>query len=196
MMDSIGVVRSLLTFEPFMLPIGGAGKHHDWAIEFHNSILNHYFLTIDPAEADAIIAGAAGPGWEYTGKAIPAYATAASATAGTRSACRFYGDQAKGGPNGHFYTVDPDECAQAKKDPGWTFERNEFFVGVPQVAQCAAGMSPVYRVYNGRFAQNEPNHRYMTHCGMDDQMQASGWRGRRRCVLCGGNRIAVKRAAS
>ena len=152
-------------------------RPHDWAHEFYNVDLDHYFMTVDPAEVNAVLNGAAGAGWQYTGEAIPAYASAATASPNTRAVCRFYGNQAQGGPNGHFYTVDPDECAQVKKDPGWAFERDEFLVGVPQDRECASGMNPVYRVYNGRFSQKDSNHRYMTDPAIYEQMIESGWQG-------------------
>src|SRR6185295_2459548 len=73
----------------------------DTLIEFFNTTLVHYFLTIDPNEAAAIDSGAAGPGWQRTGKTIAAYRSAATAPAGAATVCRFYGNQANGGPNGH-----------------------------------------------------------------------------------------------
>lgn len=119
-------------------------------IEFHNTTLNHYFLTIDPVEAAAIDGGGAGPGWQRTGKTIAAYQTVTAAPAGAVTVCRFYGNQANGGPNGHFYTADPAECASVRLDPGWTFERNEFYAQIPVSGSCPAGSEPVYRVYQHR----------------------------------------------
>jgi phosphatidylethanolamine-binding protein (PEBP) family uncharacterized protein len=147
----------------------------DTLYEFHNTLLDHYFMTIDPAEAAAIDAGAAGPGWQRTGKTIAAYRLAASAPAGAAAVCRFYGNQAQGGPNGHFYTADPAECAAVKLDPGWTFERNEFYTQLPANGACPAGSPAVYRVYNGRYAQHDSNHRYTTAVATYNQMIAAGW---------------------
>lgn len=147
----------------------------DTLIEFHNTTLDHYFMTIDPTEAAAIDAGSAGPGWQRTGKTIAAYAPATSAPAGAVVVCRFYGNQANGGPNGHFYTADAAECVAVKLDPGWTFERNEFYVQVPANGACATGTSAVYRVYNGRHAQHDSNHRYTTDVATYNQMIAASW---------------------
>ncbi|MBP8298259.1 MAG: hypothetical protein KAX84_19275 [Burkholderiales bacterium] len=155
-------------------------------VEFFNSDLVHYFMTIDPAEAAAIDSGAAGPGWSRTGKTLTAYKSASGAPAGVAVAvvCRFYGNQANGGPNSHFYTAEVAECDAVKQDQGWTFERNEFFV-IPAVnGACPNGGVPVYRVYNGRFAERDSNHRYMTDIADYNQMIAQGWRAEG-VVFCG-----------
>ena len=99
----------------------------DTLVEFYNTTLIHYFLTIDPTEAVAIDSGSAGPGWQRTGKTIAAYRSASGATVGAVVVCRFYGNQSNGGANGHFYTADAAECTSVKLDPGWMFERNEWF---------------------------------------------------------------------
>lgn len=149
----------------------------DTLVEFHNTVLDHYFLTIDPVEAAAIDAGNAGPGWARTGKTIGAYRTVETAPGGAAAGCRFYGNQPRGGPNGHFYTADAAECAAVKPDPGWTFERVESFVPLAVNGACPAGGMPVYRAYNGRYAQRDSNHRYTTEFATYNQMIASGWAG-------------------
>jgi hypothetical protein len=97
----------------------------DRRFEFHNTILYHDFLTIDPAEAAAIDSGAAGPGWVRTQKNIGAYRSGDDAPPGTREVCRFYGNQANGEPNSHFYTAEPAECKQVNPPwaPGWDRRR-------------------------------------------------------------------------
>lgn len=114
----------------------------DRLFEFFNTGLNHYFLTIDPAEGAAIDSGAAGPGWQRTGATIAAWRSAAVAPAGAVTVCRFFGNQANGGPNSHFYTADAGECASVKTDPGWSFERNEFLVTLPQGGVCSTSGMP------------------------------------------------------
>ena len=147
----------------------------DTLFEFYNTPLNHYFLTIDPAEATAIDSGAAGPGWSRTGKTMSAFRTQAAAPAGAAAVCRFYGNQAKGGPNSHFYTAEADECEAVKRDQGWSYERIEFFVIRPVNGTCPANSTPVYRVYNGRFLEKDSNHRYMTDVAEYTRMQTLGW---------------------
>jgi len=64
-----------------------------------------------------------------------------------------------------------------KTDIGWRFESYDFNGWPAGVAGCAAGTAPVKRVYNGRFAQNDSNHRYMTSDALYAQMLAQGWSG-------------------
>lgn len=146
-------------------------------IEFYNSGLDHYFITADAAEAAAVDGGAAGPGWVRTGHTWK--------SGGPDRVCRFYGspeiNPATGlrrGPNSHFYTISADECEAVKQDPGWRFESYDFS-GWPKVidGSCPAGTVAVKRVYNGRFAQNDSNHRYTINDGVYNQMVAMGWSG-------------------
>ncbi|MBP8297295.1 MAG: hypothetical protein KAX84_14375 [Burkholderiales bacterium] len=144
-------------------------------IEFHNTMLDHYFITADPNEAAAIDGGSAGPGWVRTGSTFK--------SGGPARVCRFYGsidiDPATGqrrGPNSHFYTIEAGECAWVKLDPGWHFESYDFS-GWPRSSDgsCPAGTTAVKRVYNNRFAQNDSNHRYASSDAIYNQMVALGW---------------------
>jgi glucose/arabinose dehydrogenase len=141
-------------------------------VEFFNSSLNHYFMTASPAEMAGIDAGAAGPGWSRTGRGFNAFAAGA---AGGVPVCRFYGTPGRG-PNSHFFTADAAECAAVKGDPGWTFEGYAFSVLPAANAGCERGR-PVYRAYNGRFPQNDSNHRYAVDRDVYNQMVALGWQG-------------------
>lgn len=171
------VLAVRVAFAALALSTGSrAASAADTLVEFHNTALDHYFITIDPAEAAAIDAGAAGAGWERTGKMITAYRSATGAPAGEAAVCRFYGNTANGGPNGHFYTADAAECAAVKLDPGWSYERVEFYAQSAAGQACASGSVPVYRVYNGRAAQHDSNHRYTTDAATYNQMVAAGWR--------------------
>ena len=138
--------------------------------EFFNTTLKHYFRTAVVAEANAIDAGAAGPGWQRTGLNF----TASGPGSGSgNDVCRFYNPVA----NTHFYTADPDECAQVKKDPGWRYEELSFRIQLPVGGICPAGTKPVYRTYNDRFAFNDSNHRFMTTLATYNDMIAQTWRG-------------------
>jgi hypothetical protein len=142
----------------------------DGVVEFYNTGLNHFFLTANGAEAASIDAGGSGPGWTRTGNVFR--------SGGSNAVCRFYGVQAAGGPNGHFYTADPAECEQVKLDPGWHFESLDFSI-TPAGAggACAAGLLPVYRAYNKRFAEHDSNHRITTNFNAYQQQIAAGWSG-------------------
>ena len=155
-------------------------------IEFYNEILDHYFVTANAAEAAAIDGGSAGPGWSRTGQAWKGWVGGPIPNAA--EVCRFYGatdiDPTTGlrrGPNSHFYTLQPDECAAVKLDGGWTYEfAGKFWMikpGAVPGAQCPAWTQAVYRAYNNRFAFNDSNHRYTVSEALYDQMVSMGWSG-------------------
>ena len=136
--------------------------------EFHNTILDHYFLTANPIEAASIDAGGSGPGWTRTGETFK--------SGGSNAVCRFFGVQSAGGPNGHFYTADPAECEQVKLDPGWQFESLDFAITPPNPgAICPASLANVYRAYNNRFAQHDSNHRITASFSTHQTQVGRGW---------------------
>ena len=146
--------------------------------EYYNTGLNHYFITAFDAEKRSVETGGAGPGWQMTGQFIT--------VGGDSPVCRFYGNRninpATGqpfGPNSHFYTIEPAECAAVRLDPGWTFESGDVFsmIQVTGPGECPEDTRPVRRVYNNRAAQNDSNHRYLTSQALYQQMINSGWRG-------------------
>jgi hypothetical protein len=111
-------------------------------------------------------------------------------TGGTNSVCRFYGNGAINpatgrifGPNSHFYTADPAECASLKSlfDPNaksWKFESNDFMTSLPAAGKCAAGQVEVYRAYNNGFARGiDSNHRITSNPAAYQQTVAGGWSG-------------------
>ena len=144
-------------------------------IEFHNANLDNYFITADLVEAAAIDGGAAGPGWSRTGFNFSA--------GGPTPVCRFYGSITPG-PNSHFYTALPDECAALKQlqastpatEKRWNFESLDFVTTVPAGGACPAGTIPVYRAYNGGFARGiDSNHRITTSQVALQQVVNRGW---------------------
>jgi len=138
-------------------------------VEFFNAGLGHYFITANPAEQASIDAGGSGPGWTRTGLTFR--------SGGISRACRFYGTPGRG-PNSHFYTIDANECSLVRTDPGWHFESYDFSATPPGPGNsCAAGTTKVYRAYNGRFAQNDSNHRYTTSLTAYNAQVAAGWTG-------------------
>ena len=158
-------------------------------VEFHNSALDHYFMTASSTEATLIDQGGAGPGWARTGEAFRVYRDlTGNAQTGV---CRFYGTPGIG-PNSHFFTVDPGECSKTQLDPGWTLETTSGFIATapflnnerPQSWDCGNGRM-LYRLYNKRFAERDSNHRYVADPGLYQSMQAKGWEpeGPRLCVL-------------
>jgi hypothetical protein len=148
-------------------------------VEYFNTELNHYFMTADPAERQDVETGRAGPGWGQTLALGHVWDTTPAPK--LTPVCRFYGNPALGpggkrlGPNSHFYTADPDECAAVKEDPGWIFEGVVFHAVVPNQGTCPPLLVPVYRSYNGRFPENDSNHRYATDPAIIQQMSAQKW---------------------
>jgi len=157
-------------------------------VEFHNATLDHYFISADPAEVAVLDGGAFGGAWKRTGSTFPAWDVVGSPS-GTVPVCRFFGtdryraDGSRIGPNSHFYTADPNECAFVKTAwqsvasdgisyPAWTFEANAFAVKLPVGGACPAGTQPLYRAYNNG-ARGDPNHRYSLSAGVLQAM--AGW---------------------
>jgi len=141
------------------------------AIEYYNAALDHYFITSDPTEVAILDAGQQIPGWQRTDYAFNVDAPTASAGV---AACRFFGVPGVG-PNSHFYTILPNECADVKHNPLWIFEGLVFRVDAPDSAgNCPADRIPVVRMYNnGKGGQ--ANHRYLTSHSEIAEMLTEGW---------------------
>jgi uncharacterized delta-60 repeat protein len=137
-------------------------------VEFYNSILDHYFMALDGTEAAGIDNGAAGPAWTRTHVVMK--------PGGLAPVCRFYGTPGIG-PNSHFYTAQPAECALVQRDPGWTLEGTGFYTTRVVDAACPSPLVPIHRYYNNRAAQDDSNHRYVRDgdLGLRAFMEARGW---------------------
>lgn len=140
-----------------------AGYAQAAVVEYFNPDLNNYFITADPVEQAFVDTGAVGR-WQRTGNTF--------ATGGPNQVCRFGGNSnvnpATGtfyGPNSHFYTADPAECAGLKalftpNAKSWKFESNDFLTTPAVNGTCPAPLVPVYRAYNNGFARGiDSNHR-------------------------------------
>ncbi|HEY3554728.1 MAG TPA: glycosyl hydrolase, partial [Casimicrobiaceae bacterium] len=88
--------------------------------------------------------------------------------------CRFFGRPGVG-PNSHFFTILPNECADVLANPLWIFEGLVFRAEAPDATQtCPANRVPVIRMYNnGKGGQ--ANHRYLTSHSERDAMRGQGW---------------------
>jgi hypothetical protein len=152
-------------------------------IEFHSGSLNHYFVTADAAEIELVERGGQGD-WKRTGQRFSAWLRQADAPPGAVPVCRFYAR----GPNSHFYTATSQECSYLKTLEqqgraaaaasgetflGWGYEMTAFWALEPKAGTCAGG-SPVYRVYNGRAAEMDSNHRFVADAEQYGAM-ALGW---------------------
>ena len=140
-------------------------------VEFYNTLLGHYFITINGFEQQFVDEGGAGPGWLRTGQFFKAWLNYGDAPRDAAELCRFYGTPGIG-PNSHFYTLAGAECEQVKRDPGWIWEaENRFYVVRPlnlgSRPECPSPTGvrdspfvPVYRAYNNGYVRNDSNHRF------------------------------------
>ena len=143
-------------------------------VEFYNAALDHYFITADSTEANALDTGIH-VGWTRTGYQFTAYSTT-SMGAQVSSVCRFYG-LPEAGLDSHFYTGSLDECAAVFTTfaASWKLESgNVFRVQMPvfSTGACPAGSSPVYRLFNNRL---DANHRYTADVAVKNAMVARGY---------------------
>jgi len=137
------------------------------AVEFFDSQLGHFFLTASSAEIAALDGGAFGGAWQRTGQSFN--------VGGTTAVCRFYGMPPRG-PDSHFFTADPAECAFVMTQfSAWTFEGHTFAVTPAVAGQCPAGMLPVNRFYNNPSTAAAINHRFTVTQQAFDQTLAMGW---------------------
>ena len=144
-------------------------------VEFYNAALDHYFVTAEPAEAAAIDAGSAGPGWSRTGLSFK--------QGGDTPVCRYYGSVAPG-PNSHFYSAFAGECSLLAQleattpdaQRRWNSEGFGFVTSLPLNGGCQSGTVPVHRAYNNGFLlAKDANHRFSTDAAAIQQVLARGW---------------------
>ena len=139
------------------------------AVEFYSPQKDHYFVTAGPDEIQRLDAGIE-PGWQRTGQRFKVWLRPEDAPVGAMPVCRFYA----AGPSSHFYTLNAAECDWLKRLEqsgramaqaagvaylGWSYEGIAFYSVAPVNGQCGAGMTPVYRAFNG--SSTVPNHRFM-----------------------------------
>jgi len=183
----VGAVAEALGYR-MVAPTRKAGETVIGVVEYYNASLQHYFITAEPAEIANLDGGAFGGAWKRTGQTFNAWALA-NKPADAVPVCRFFGtDQYRAngtriGPNSHFYTADPAECAFVKTGyqsvaadgrsyPAWTYEGDAFAVKLAVGGACPVGTQPLYRSYNDG-ARGDPNHRYSTSSAL--LMTLSGW---------------------
>ncbi|MEO5701152.1 MAG: trypsin-like peptidase domain-containing protein [Casimicrobiaceae bacterium] len=143
-------------------------------VEFYNATLDHYFISSNPAEINDLDTGVHS-GWVRTGLRFLAYGDPAQAPAGATPVCRFYLVPSLG--DSHFYSGDPNECAQtaARFGASWTFESpSVFWTVLPDRSSgaCPTGMQPVFRFFHSA----RTNHRYTMEVDVrDDLASTPGW---------------------
>ncbi len=141
-------------------------------IEYYNAVLDHYFITADPAEIATLDAGTA---FQRTGYLFYAYLDPTHAPADALPVCRFY---AAAGQviDSHFFTANAAECDFVQRNWAgtWNLETPAaFYVQVPDAAgNCPDHTQPVYRFFNGR---RDANHRYSLDLSVRRGMVNRAW---------------------
>ena len=155
-------------------------------VEYYFPALDYYFITSRASDI-ALLDGIAA--WQRTGKSFAVYA---QAHPGSTAINRYYFDQVavKNSRGSHFYTLVQTEKdllaslnpinSQAPRLP--YNEGVDSFAFAPVVegvgGSCAAGLTPVYRIFRGqaKFPDN-PNHRFTTDVAIYNAFVALGWDG-------------------
>ena len=82
-----------------------ASSHAQTVVEYYNASLDHYFMTHDSSEIDALDRGATIKGWVRTGEALKTYAMPQP---GWSPVCRYYIPPSLG--DSHFFGRGTAEC--------------------------------------------------------------------------------------
>lgn len=149
-----------------------APKDASPVVEYYRADLDHYFISIDPAEQAALDKSTI---FKRTGFFFYAYRDAASAPADAKPVCRFYAS-ATSLINSHFFSADAAECDYvANHYPGvWQLETTTAFYAQTPAANgaCPSGTVPVYRFFDGR---RDANHRLTADLTVRREMINRAW---------------------
>lgn len=148
---------------------------HGESIEYYHAGLDHWFLTADPAEIEALDRGVLA-GWSRTGERFPVMLNDAGMGASRLPVCRYYGRPERG-LNSHFYSASSAECDTVGQgyDGAWIRESADAFyvVRANEISgSCHEGTQPVYRLWNARV---DSNHRYTTSAVIKAEMIGRGY---------------------
>lgn len=144
-------------------------------VEFYHSTDGQYFLTADGVEATFLDSGGLGPDWHRTGMHFAAWSRDDVGIAATLPVCRFFGKPGIG-PNSHFYTANPDECALVKNNPFWMYENIAFRAVLPSaIGACSSGFDPILRLWYPGGVVTATRHRYVSDPSLVAPLVAAGW---------------------
>lgn len=136
-------------------------------VEYYNPALDDYFMTMDPAEIDALARNSGFPSsWERTYYQFFAYMPPSFSGSST-NVRRYY---LAGRGSSHFFTFDNAEAASLSS--AWVLENDAAFaIWEPNRATgvCPPNTLPVYRLANGS------KHRYTINTFVRADMIAKGW---------------------
>jgi hypothetical protein len=143
-------------------------------VEFRHPPDGQYFLTADAAEAAFLDAGGLGPEWQRTGMRFAAWAANDASNPSALDVCRFFGVPGVG-PNSHFLTADPAECAAVKRNALWIYEGIAFRALLPAGGQCPSGTDTIQRLWLPGADVAASRHRYVSDAASVAPMVAGGW---------------------
>jgi hypothetical protein len=144
-----------------------------FAVEYYHAAFDHYFMTADSGEINALDTGRL-TGWQRTGMGFNVFDPADSTGMGV-PVCRFYGSSAYG-LDTHFYSGSAVECAETQRNwpAQWALVSSDVFrVAMPDTMSgaCPAGTMPVFRTWNRR---TDSNHRYTMDTAVQMGMMGRG----------------------
>ena len=157
-------------------------------VEYHNTILDRYFMTADANEQSLLDAGISGPGWVRTGETfrVTVRPGCPQATEGDFHPVYRFAGIPHLGPDSHFFTASQDECAvlRDKTEWHWQLEGAPFWASETSEGACPPDTKVLYRAYNNGMG-GVANHRYSTDPAIIAAMVAQGWisEGPVMCVL-------------
>ncbi len=146
------------------------------AIEYYLAREDHYFITADAVEINALDNGQF-PGWVRTGQSFNVFGPMdLQSDVGPSPVCRFYG-LPQAGLDSHFYSASPQECQEVidRFPNAWILESSNVFMAyLPNATDgsCPGNTVSVYRLYDNRL---DVDHRYTTLLSIRDQMLNAGW---------------------
>ncbi len=136
------------------------------AIEFYHAGFDHYFMSADSIEINALDTGYF-TGWARTGYSFKVYVTGSSPGTTLRPVCRYYG-LPSAGLDSHFYSASAAECWQVNAYYGteWQIESDNVFqialpntttgacpagtiAGLPRVQQSSRRQPPLHDEHGG-----------------------------------------------
>ena len=153
-----------------------AGPPTMTVVEYHHAGFDHYFITPDADEKDALDARTPPfQDWSRTGFSFNAYAKA-GAPAASVAICRLFNDHFAP-KSSHFYAPHEFGCELTLTlFPDWRLENDDLFnTLLPDAAgACPAGTIAVYRMYNNGMG-GAPNHRFVTSLAERQKMLDQGF---------------------
>jgi len=177
------------TGPPLLVRAPAAGIEAVTVVEYFARDAQRFFMTArgnEQAALDAMPGAFVRTGMQlqvFDGRIVPpapgvvesGQVSVTASAVGALPVCRYFAPRERGGSGTHFYGQGA-ECALLNTLPGFVHEGHDFSAHPRRSASCqSATPVPVYRLYNGRSAQNDGNHRYVVSQSRRIEMLGLGW---------------------